>query len=57
MKSELMSKKSQIKKAKLGKALKKSRRMPLLAVVRTHRRVQTNLFARNWRKSKLNIED
>ena len=52
-----MSKKSHVKKARLGKALKRSRRMPLLAVVRTHRRVQTNLFARNWRKSKLKIED
>ncbi len=52
-----MTKKSNLKKRRLGKALKKSRKMPLLAVVRTHRRLQSNLFARNWRRTKLNIED
>lgn len=52
-----MSKKSSIKKQRLGKALKKSRRIPLLAIVRTHRRIQTNAFARDWRRQKLGIED
>lgn len=52
-----MSKKTNLKKQRLGKALKKSRRIPLLAIVRTHRRIQTNAFARNWRRTKLNIED
>ena len=52
-----MTKKSNLKKKRLGKELKKSRRMPLLASMRTHRRLQSNLFARNWRKTKLRIED
>ncbi|MCL4389544.1 MAG: 50S ribosomal protein L39e [Candidatus Marsarchaeota archaeon] len=53
-----MSKKSALKKRRLGSALKKSRRIPVLAVLRTHRRIQANQFAsRNWRRSKLNIED
>lgn len=52
-----MGKKSSTKKQRLGKALKKSRRMPLLAMSRTHRRLQMNLFGRNWRKNKLDIED
>ncbi len=52
-----MSKKSNLKKQRLGKALKKSRRIPLLAIVRTHRKIQSNNFARNWRRTKLRIED
>lgn len=52
-----MSKKSRILKMRLGKEGKKSRRMPLLAIVRTHRRIQSNLHARNWRRTKLRLED
>jgi ribosomal protein L39E len=52
-----LSKKTRIKKLKLGKELKKSRRIPVLAVVRTHRRLQSNLFGRNWRRTKLRIKD
>ena len=52
-----MSKKSNLKKQRLGKELKKSRRIPLLTIVRTHRRIQSNAFARNWRRQKLNVED
>ncbi|HUC38725.1 MAG TPA: hypothetical protein VL944_01175 [Candidatus Acidoferrum sp.] len=52
-----MTKKSRTKKMRLGKEMKKSRRIPLLAIVRTHRRVQQNLFGRNWRRHKLKIED
>lgn len=48
-----MSKKSQAKKRRLGKQLKRSRRMPLLATLRTHRGAQFNLFARDWRRTKL----
>ncbi|MCL5262618.1 MAG: 50S ribosomal protein L39e [Candidatus Marsarchaeota archaeon] len=48
-----MSKKSQYKKRRLGKQLKRSRRMPLLATLRTHRRVQYNRYARDWRRTKL----
>ncbi len=50
-----MSKKSRTKKMKLGKQLKRARRLPLLASVRTHRRLQSNLFARNWRRQKMKI--
>jgi ribosomal protein L39E len=41
---------------RLGKELKKARRIPLLAIVRTHRKIQTNNFARNWRRTKLKID-
>ncbi|MEM3883567.1 50S ribosomal protein L39e [Candidatus Micrarchaeum sp.] len=51
-----MSKKSKIKKERLGKQIKRSRRIPVLAMVRTHRRIQQNLFARNWRRTKLNLK-
>jgi len=51
-----MSKKSPLKKARLGKKLKQARRMPLLATLRTHRRLQQNMFNRNWRTKKLRIE-
>jgi len=52
-----MTKKSPYKKKRLGKMLKQSRRMPLLATLRTHRRLQQNKFSRNWRTSKLNFEN
>ena len=52
-----MSKKSKIEKESLGKQIKRSRRIPVLAMVRTHRRIEQNLFSRNWRKTKLNIKD
>ncbi|MFI5412432.1 MAG: 50S ribosomal protein L39e [Candidatus Micrarchaeales archaeon] len=52
-----MSKKSSYKKRRLGKKLKQSRRMPLLATLRTHRHIQQNIFTRNWRSRKLRIEE
>ncbi len=42
-------------KMRLGKKLKRNRRMPVLAVVRTHRRIQQNKFQRDWRRKKLRI--
>jgi large subunit ribosomal protein L39e len=53
----IMSKKSPYKKKRLGKKLKQARRMPLLATLRTHRRVQQNRLQRSWRNQKLKIED
>lgn len=50
-----MTKKTQLKKMRLGRKLKQGRRTPTLAVMRTHRRVQQNLFQRNWRRSKMRI--
>jgi ribosomal protein L39E len=55
--SGTMSKKSAYKKKRLGKKMKQSRRMPLLATLRTHRRLSQNRFSRNWRSRKLDIED
>ena len=55
--SVTMGKKSVTKKMKLAKRLKMNRRMPILAVVRTHRRVQSNRFQRDWRRRKLRIKD
>lgn len=51
-----MSKKTLKMKMRLGKKLKRNRRMPVLAVVRTHRRVQMNKFQRDWRRKKLRIK-
>ena len=52
-----MSKKTNYRKRKVGKKLKQSRRMPLLARLRTHRRLESNRFARDWRRTKLRIKD
>lgn len=52
-----MTKKTRTKKMKLGSKLKQSRRIPLLASVRTHRRIQSNTFARSWRRQKLKMKD
>ena len=51
-----MGKKSANKKRRLGKMLKQNRRIPALAMIRTHRRVQYNKHQRNWRRRKLRIE-
>ena len=51
-----MGKKSAYKKLRLGRKLKQNRRMPVLAVVRTHRRVQGNIFQRDWRRRKLRLK-
>lgn len=48
-----MSKKSALKKSRLGRSLKRNRRMPVLAIVRTHRKVQRNIFSRDWKHRKL----
>ncbi len=52
-----MSKKSSQKKARLGKALKQNRRLPIFAVAKTNRRITQNLKARNWKSKKLGYED
>ena len=51
-----MGKKSSEKKRRLGSKLKQNRRIPVLAMLRTHRRVQFNRFQRSWRKKKLRIK-
>lgn len=51
-----MGKKSLKKKLMLGHKLKQNRRVPVLAVLRTHRKVQFNRFARDWRRRKLGIK-
>ena len=52
-----MSKKDSLKKRRLGKKVKQLRRLPLLAQLKTHRRLESNAFARSWRRSKLRIKD
>ena len=52
-----MSKKENYRKRRLGKKLKQNRRMPLLARLRTHSRLQSNTYSRNWRRTKLRIKD
>jgi ribosomal protein L39E len=51
-----MGKKTAYKKKRLGKKLKQTRRMPLLATLRTHRKLQQNRFNRNWRSQKLKLD-
>ncbi|MGC8628806.1 MAG: 50S ribosomal protein L39e [Candidatus Micrarchaeia archaeon] len=50
-----MSKKSLKKKLMLGKRLKQNRRIPVLALLRTHRRIEYNKFQRDWRHRKLKL--
>ncbi len=52
-----MVKKSRLKKSRLAKKLKQNRRLPLLAILRTHRKLQQNKFARDWKHKKLRIKD
>ncbi len=52
-----MSKKTLRMKMRLGKKLKQNRRMPVVAVVKTHRKVQMNKFQRDWRRRKLRIKN
>ncbi|MEM3839481.1 MAG: hypothetical protein QXF01_02810 [Candidatus Micrarchaeaceae archaeon] len=52
-----MGKKSVNKKRRLAKMLKMNRRMPILAMFRTHRNIQYNQRQRSWRRSKLRIKD
>ncbi len=51
-----MGKKTMKKKMMLGKKLKQSRRIPLLAILRTHRRISNNRKQRDWRRSKLKLK-
>jgi ribosomal protein L39E len=52
-----MSKKTRSKKMRLGKKLKQSRRIPHIARLRTHGRLQFNRFKRDWRKQKMGLEE
>ena len=52
----MMGKKSMQKKMRLGKMRKRNSRIPVLAMVRTHRRVQYNKHQRDWRRRKLRIK-
>lgn len=52
-----MTRKTQYKKRRLGKKNKQSRRLPLLTRLRTHQRLQQNTFKRDWRRSKMRLED
>lgn len=51
-----MTKKTSERKRMLGKKLKQSRRIPVLATIRTHRRLQFNMFSRDWRHRKIKKE-
>jgi ribosomal protein L39E len=52
-----MTKKTHKKKTMLGSRTKRSRRIPVLAQVRTHRRIQYNKFGRSWRRTKLKLKE
>ncbi len=50
-----MSKKTRTLKMKLGKRMKQSRKLPFIARIRTHQRLQFNVFKRDWRRTKMRI--
>ena len=49
--------KTALKKARLGKALKQNRRLPIFVIAKTNRRVTQNAERRHWRSQKLRIKD
>jgi len=49
--------KSPALKARLGKALKQNRRIPLFAIATTNRRVTQNIKRRVWRTHKLKMKE
>ncbi len=51
-----MGKKSVERKKILGNRMKRSRRIPVLAILRTHRRIEYNTFKRDWRHRKLKLK-
>jgi len=51
-----MTKKTGDEKRRLGMMLKRNRRIPVLATIRTHRRLQFNMFTRDWRHRKIKKE-
>lgn len=50
-----MSKKTPTKKARLSKALRQNRRVPLFVTAKTNRRVVQNNRRRAWRNQKLKM--
>ncbi|MFI5412507.1 MAG: 50S ribosomal protein L39e [Candidatus Micrarchaeales archaeon] len=52
-----MTRNTQYKKRRLGKKIKQSRRLPLLTRLRTHQRLQQNTFKRDWRRTKMRLEN
>ncbi len=52
-----MGRKSLSKKKRLGKAIRKNRRIPMFVVIRTKRKVSQNRNRRDWRTDKLRIKD
>lgn len=51
-----MGKKSVERKKILGNRMKRARRIPVLAILRTHRRIEYNRFQRDWRHRKLKLK-
>ncbi|MGB9703543.1 MAG: 50S ribosomal protein L39e [Candidatus Micrarchaeia archaeon] len=51
-----MSKKSKLKKDRLRHELKKNRRTPIFAIIKTKRKIGTTYRLRNWRREKLRIK-
>ncbi|VVB99368.1 50S ribosomal protein L39e [uncultured archaeon] len=49
----MMSKKTFLKKKRLGKATRQNRRLPVFVAVRTKRKVTQNSKRRTWRTQKL----
>ncbi len=52
-----MTKKTLLKKRRLGKATRQNRRLPIFVAVRTKRKTTQNIKRRAWRTQKLNARD
>ncbi|MEW6528754.1 MAG: 50S ribosomal protein L39e [Candidatus Micrarchaeota archaeon] len=48
-----MTKKTYLKKRRLGKASMQNRRLPMFVVIRTKRKITQNPIRRSWRANKL----
>jgi large subunit ribosomal protein L39e len=52
----MMSKsKSQAKKRRLGREVRKNRRLPVFVIAKTNRKISTNPRRRHWRSRKLKL--
>ncbi|MFH1471007.1 MAG: 50S ribosomal protein L39e [Candidatus Micrarchaeota archaeon] len=48
--------KSQARKKRLGKEVKKNKRLPVFVVAKTNRRISSNPRRRHWRHRKLKLK-
>lgn len=52
-----MSKKSESKKIRLGRAVVKNKRIPAFVIIRTKRKISQNRYRRDWRTDKMRLTE